>query len=189
MYIIDVQGFNYGSESNMWKEIAIFNTTTERYTHKMIKMPHQLELFNHVSQDHMNWLRDQVHGLEWNSCYGDYLLYEELVDFIKKQVNNDVILVKGVEKKQWLEKFLYNQIIDLHEEGCPSFDKLKTIFKSYHCNQHYYNTLKCSLENVYFLHFWYVYCKKINPLENYLMYVLILTSRSKSSFSSLSNSG
>lgn len=168
MYVIDLQGFNYGSDC-VWKEIAIFNTSNEIYSHKMIKMPFQLKLFNHVSQTHMNWLRDNVHGLEWDSFYEDFLTYEELVDFIKKRVENEVILVKGADKKKWLEKFLPNQIIDLHDEGCPSLEELKQIFKSYHCTQHYYNTLNCSLENVYFLYFWYVYCKKINPVVNYLL--------------------
>lgn len=171
MYVIDLQGFNYGNDSYMWKEISIFDTSNEKYSHKMIKMPHQLSLFNEVIQTHMDWLRDYVHGLDWNSCYGDFLLYEELADFIKKRVDNEVILVKGAEKKKWLETFLSNQIIDLHDEGCPNLEELKSVFKSYHCNEHYFNTLNCSLENVYFLYYWYVYCKKINPLDIYLLYV------------------
>lgn len=64
----------------------------------MIKIPHDLELFNHSTQINTNWLRNDVHGLEWNSCYEDFLFNEELVDFIKKQVKVNVVLVKGTKK-------------------------------------------------------------------------------------------
>lgn len=161
MYIIDLQGFNYGKDGYIWKEITIFNMMTESYTHKMIKMSHKFELFNHSTQNLLNWLTNNIHGLNWNSYNEDFLLTEELVDFIKREVKDDVVLVKGADKKKWLLKFLKNQIIDLFEEGCPNLNKLKSIFKSYHCNQHYHNSLNCSLENVYFIYFWYVYvhCK------------------------------
>lgn len=167
MYIIDVQGFNYGSDRYMWKEIAIFNMVTETCKHKFLKMPHQLELFNHTVQKHMNWLFRNLHGLEWDSSGDDFLSYDELSDFIKSEVKNDVILVKGLEKKRWLETFLGNQIIDLYEIQCPNLDKLKDVFKSYHCNQHIYNNLNCSMENVYLLFNWYKYCNKINCLLTY----------------------
>lgn len=173
MFVIDVQGFNYGNDQHMWREIAIFNTNTETYKHKLVRMPHKLELFNQTTQNHMNWLCNNLHGLEWNTYhYDDYDLisYEELTDFIKEEVQNDgVILVKGIDKKVWLEKFLSNQIIDLEENRCPSFKKLKEIFKSYHCNRHYHNNLNCALENVYYLFYWYTYCNKINDLLTYLI--------------------
>lgn len=172
MYIIDVQGFNYGSDRCMWKEIAIFNIVTETCKHKLIKMPHQLELFNHTVQNHMNWLFRNLHGLEWNSSGDDYLSYEELTDFIKSEVKNDVILVKGLNKKRWLETFLSNQIIDLHDMHCPSIHKLKEIFKSYHCNTHFDNFLNCSMENVHLLYYWYRYCNKINCLFTYLFCII-----------------
>nr|CAI5865036.1 unnamed protein product [Callosobruchus analis] len=45
-------------------------------------------------------------------------------------VVDDAVLVKGLEKKKWLDRFISNRLIDLHDERCPNLEKLKTIFKS-----------------------------------------------------------
>nr|CAH7717116.1 unnamed protein product [Callosobruchus chinensis]CAH7732129.1 unnamed protein product [Callosobruchus chinensis]CAH7739361.1 unnamed protein product [Callosobruchus chinensis] len=138
MFIIDVQGFNYGSNTFICKEIAIINIKTGVYRCKLMK-----------------WLSYNYHGLEWSSDHKDHLNYEQLSDFIKNVVKNEIVFVKGVDKKVWLERFVTNQIIDLHNEGCPNLVKLKMIYKSVHCNQHLFNHLSCALENVTLLHHWY----------------------------------
>lgn len=56
----------------MWKETAIFNTSNEIYSHKMIKMPHQLKMLNNVNQKHMDWLRVKFALSRLDSCYDDY---------------------------------------------------------------------------------------------------------------------
>nr|CAH7713149.1 unnamed protein product [Callosobruchus chinensis] len=103
----------------------------------------------------MKWLSYNYHGLEWSSDHKDHLNYEQLSDFIKNVVKNEIVFVKGVDKKVWLERFVTNQIIDLHNEGFPNLVKLKMIYKSVHCNQHLFNHLSCALENVTLLHHWY----------------------------------
>nr|CAI5823902.1 unnamed protein product [Callosobruchus analis] len=56
---------------------------------------------------------------------------DKILEDIKCSVNpDDVVLVKGLEKKKWLERFISNRLIDLHDEWCPNWEKLKTIFKS-----------------------------------------------------------
>lgn len=55
MFEIDVQGLKYESGNcYMWKEITFFNMDTERYLHKMIKIPHQFEVFDISTQNHIN---------------------------------------------------------------------------------------------------------------------------------------
>nr|CAH7766084.1 unnamed protein product [Callosobruchus chinensis] len=137
MFIIDVQGFNYGPNTFICKEIAIINLKTGVYRCK-----------------HMKWLSYNYHGLEWNH-QKDFLYYEQLSDFIKNVVKNEIVFVKGVEKKICLTRFTTNQIIDLHDEGCPNLTKLKVIYKSVHCNQHIFSHLNCALENVTLLYNWY----------------------------------
>lgn len=148
----------------MCKEIAILNMDTGKHVHKLLNMPHTFDLFNKSIQNHMGWILRYINGLEWSSCHSDFLNYEEVGEFLMNELkDSDYVLVKGVEKKTWLEKFLKNKIItDLQEEDCESLHKLKLVFKSYHCNQHKYNDLNCALENVYFLYHWHKYCKKIN---------------------------
>nr|CAI5852438.1 unnamed protein product [Callosobruchus analis] len=142
MFIIDVQGFSCGS-TFICKEIAILNVANGTYVHKMYGV-----------------ILRNINGLQWSTCSNEFLNYEQLSEFTKNTVKDNVVLVKGLEKKKWLERFISNRIIDLHDEGCPNLEKLKTIFKSYHCNQHFYNDLHCALENVMFLYNWYSYCKK-----------------------------
>nr|CAI5852105.1 unnamed protein product [Callosobruchus analis] len=111
-------------------------------------------MLNITVQKHMKWLSYNYHGLEW-SHQKDFLYYEQLSDFIKNVVKNEIVFVKGVEKKIWLTRFTTNQIIDLHDEGCPNLTKLKVIYKSVHCNQHIFRHLNCALENVTLLYNWY----------------------------------
>nr|CAH7715700.1 unnamed protein product [Callosobruchus chinensis] len=154
MFIIDVQGFNYGPNTFICKEIAIINLKTGVYRCKVINIPICFKMLNITIQKHMKWLSYNYHGLEW-SHQKDFLYYEQLSDFIKNVVKNEIVFVKGVEKKIWLTRFTTNQIIDLHDEGCPNLTKLKVIYKSVHCNQHIFTHLNCALENVTLLYNWY----------------------------------
>lgn len=158
MFIIDIQGFNYGADFFSCKEIAIFNMQDEKHNHKILKMPFPIQLANGKFQKHVNWLTYNRHGLDWNDI-GDLnsssIFYENISEFIWNEVRDDIIYVKGMDKKKWLERIIDNQIIDLYEQGCPSLKKLKSIFQSNHCKLHSYNYLNCALENVYYLWYWY----------------------------------
>jgi hypothetical protein len=164
MFIIDVQGFNYGnfSQNFICKEIAILNVQTGESIHKFVEMPHTFDMFNKTIRNHMGWLLQKHHGLEWtNNCpNSDYLCYATLSEFIKNIVQDEDILIKGLEKKLWLNKLISNGVVNVEDEGCPNFAKLKTAFKSQHCNQHKYNNLSCALENVNFINYWNSICKK-----------------------------
>lgn len=98
---------------------------------------------------------------------------ENISEFIDKYIaSTDLrVLVKGAQKKIWLQKYLtdgWNYIQDLNEEyedfnckKCPSFSYLKDIFKTQHCNQHDIdNDLNCALENAFNLYYWYTLCGK-----------------------------
>lgn len=161
MFIIDVQGFSYGNGNNfICKEIAILNVMTGATIHKMLEMPHHFNMFSKEVKNHMGWLLRNLHGLQWSSSQSDYLKYEKLSEFIKDEVKNEIVMVKGLLKKEWLNKTINNVIVNLEDEGCPNLTKLKSVFKSNHCNQHLYNNLNCALENVTFLWYWYTVLKK-----------------------------
>nr|CAH7755697.1 unnamed protein product [Callosobruchus chinensis] len=86
MFIIDVQGFNYGSNTFICKEIAIINIKTGVYSSKAYEMV--------IIQ--LPWI-----GMEHHKDH----FYEQLSDFIKNVVKNEIVFVKGVDKKVWLERF------------------------------------------------------------------------------------
>lgn len=39
----------------------------------------------------MDWLGDNKYGLNRDSCHDDYSVYDEIIDFIKNTVDNEVI--------------------------------------------------------------------------------------------------
>lgn len=166
MWIVDMQGFNYGHENDgmkfMCKELTLINCSNGQYMHKFIRLPIDVQMFNRKIQNHIAWLTDHIHGLEWKMTGEDckFLNYEDLVGFLKGCIlENDTVAVKGSCKKKWLSGLISNEIIDFSDEGCPPFRELKNTFKSHHCNEHLKNNMNCTLENVLFLYYWYLYCK------------------------------
>ncbi|VEN55582.1 unnamed protein product [Callosobruchus maculatus] len=139
MFIIDIQGFTNGCNF-ICKEIAIMNTVTGYWQHKLI-----------------NWTVQNLHGLPWDlpsPSAEDFLYYEQITTFIKDFVQDAPIFVKGHQKKQWLERIITNHVTDLYDAGCPSLATLKKTFKYRHCFKHLYNNLTCALENVHLLYNW-----------------------------------
>lgn len=167
MLIVDIQGFDYGRDLMKFtcKEIALINTNSGYYIHRFIDLPLDIQLFSSKLQNHIKWLTNNVHGLEWN-MKGDQsksLNYEDLSSFLKSCIlQNDIVAVKGPQKKKWLSALIPNEIIDLTDEGYPPFRELQNTFKSFHCNNHFKNNLNCALENIMSLYFWHVQCKNQN---------------------------
>lgn len=160
MYIIDVQGFQHGSNF-ICKEIAIINVENAWFEHRIVKQPINFEVYTTCFQKQCNWLTENIHGLEWDQTGGEILEYTHLSEFIRKFVDGNCVYVKGYQKKQWLESIIANDIKDLQEENCPALETFQLYLKSFHCNKHLrHNDLNCALENVFFLRNWFIHCKK-----------------------------
>jgi hypothetical protein len=65
MFIVDVQGFQYGASNFICKEIAIINTINGKSDHAILKLPFDKTLFNHRTEKQWNWLTNNLHGLQW----------------------------------------------------------------------------------------------------------------------------
>lgn len=165
MYIVDVQGFQYKTIPFICKEIAILNTCNKTFHHAILNFPIDQEWMNNQVIKYMNRTTDIQHGLYWNSRNENFLNYEELSKFIVESIpySDDLVLVKGLIKKNWLQKFISNNIVDVFNEGCPKLKQLKKIdndFHNYNCNNHVYSKLQCAQENVYLIFKWYFLIKK-----------------------------
>ena len=166
MFIVDVQGFQYGEYTFLCKEISILNTINGNHQHSFIKMPINLRMCDFKTKNLINWSTNHLHGLEFN--LENYCLnYEEISSFLTKFITANrteddiVVAVKGIEKRKWLNRLLAGyDVIDLNNMEYPTFEHLKTIFKSFHCNKHLLNNLNCTLENVFNLYNWCKYCVK-----------------------------
>lgn len=188
MYVIDAQGFNFGSSDDfICKEICILDTANGSYLHKFVGTPiSQINNFNEKTINHLNFLTNNVHGIYWTdfnrsrckdtnhnnrSCSskeeeeegGDVIYPEELYSFITNNVDpSSCVLVINENIKKWLARFMNNNIINYNDddECCLRLKKLKLILRSHHCIKHTYNNLNCSLENAFHLYYWYSYFKK-----------------------------
>lgn len=101
MFIIDVQGFQYGQRNFICKEIAIINVDNGYLVgHKFITYPVELKHYNIKVQNRMCWSSKYLHGLEFDGSSGqNYLPCENISNFIKENVHEEIIAVKGIEKK------------------------------------------------------------------------------------------
>lgn len=161
MIFIDIQGFQYGTNNFLCKEIAVTNLDSGYYSHRFVRMPIDISHYCGNIRAHMNYVTKNIHGIEWVN--EDDLDYENITDYLNNAIGmSNKIYVKGHEKKEWLERLLVAvNVIDLEQEDCPSFEELKSFLKSHHCQLHLNNNnLNCALENVNFLAYWYKYCRK-----------------------------
>ena len=119
-----------------------------------------------------NWLTKHCHGLEWHQ--GD-ILYSELFDKLRACLyNRSVINVKGLKKKQFVQKYLLIKeesttvrVIDMQDIGCQSLDKVSSSLpftntpqlsaSLLRCGQQKSPRHKCALANCTLLKAWIKY--------------------------------
>lgn len=108
-----------------------------------------------------SWLTRNLHGIPWDAGTTAYDKLEEKLEEIL--INKTCIYVKGVEKKEWLERMIEHSIPieNLNDLNCPSIRKLTgptnnlCKFQYLHKNvQGSYNW--CALQNVQRLKMWYI---------------------------------
>ncbi|KAK9694271.1 hypothetical protein QE152_g33633 [Popillia japonica] len=166
MFIVDIQGFQYKESEFIIREIAIYDIESNMIDHALIKLQHAVTWFSPDVRKHMQWCTNNIHGLEWkekddtgnsnNICKPVYLPQESIGNYLKDIIGNNTILVKGLNKKKALEKFLCNTIIDMDKFNCPNIDSLSNCNLDTHCGEHINNTLNCAKNNVCALYSWFV---------------------------------
>lgn len=175
MFIVDFQGFECGSSGFLCREIAILNCENNfNQKHAFVDMPINIRYLNAQMSRQINWLTNNSHGLtHTNIVRGggageeyDDLKMEHVSEWLNTFIRNNqnglpLVAVKGLQKKEWLANLLRNvSIINLEDEGCPNLENLRSLFKSFHCNNHFINGMNCSKEIVNHLYCWYTFCKR-----------------------------
>lgn len=126
--IVDIQGFKVPDNQFVLKELGIIRLIREPYGFSMGSLifqppctwgslPKKYRLMN-------QWCINNLHGIPWEAGTFDYTELHDAVNFIFRK--GDYVLVKGAEKKLWLEELLQFRIpvIDLGHLGCPPLPKL-----------------------------------------------------------------
>lgn len=133
-YIVDVQGFKKPLNEFVVKELAIvpLNSNFKPLVF-LFKPPTSWCRLPARYRSENLWLERNYHGLAWSS--GE-LPYEELENVLQSVLHDaSLVHVKGVEKKQWLEKFKFH-VRDMGDMGFPSLQKLKTEILESLCPYH-----------------------------------------------------
>lgn len=164
MFIVDIQGFQFKDSEYFIKEIAIYNLDTHIVNHTFIRPPNNSSWFSPSVKRHMQWLCNNIHGLDWDDNWFDNdvnrpqtIPLERIENYIHSIIGDCIIMVKGLNKKKILENFLSNIIIDIDKFSCLNLNTLKNdIICDYHCNFHLNNSLNCAKRNVHLLYNWFI---------------------------------
>lgn len=149
---IDVQGFKTAGNTFIVKEICLTHKDFE--FHNIVKSPHMRSELLQIYKRQADWLSYTYHGLEFDS---GTLTLTELVRQTLKHVVGTTLVVKGLEKVEWVRDIYDNwcevdclNVEDLH----PSFkfssktkNEINPICK-HHKKLHSFNQSHCALSNV-----------------------------------------
>lgn len=166
-FVIDVQFVKDKLNKYIAKEVAVTSLSEEFFSHWIVTPPH-----HHSSQlppnviRQNNWLKHHHHGLDWHSGNVSRI---SLIKSLREICGScEVIYVRGVDKKMWLQEVITNDIVDLSSKRftCPAFHDLISGGKYYmqHGLKLHYLKYTCALNNASLLREWVIF-KKNNLSE------------------------
>ena len=145
LYVVDFQGFKDNNNEFIIKEFAICSVNGQFQEHWLIKSPYALEQLNIKQHRQYLWLVHNLHGINWED---GYITLHELFIILSKF--RGLFLIKGLEKKLYLQKFGFN-VENLDSFDCPSLNIL--LISKTCCFGHRY-LRRCALNNVINLAIW-----------------------------------
>lgn len=121
--VIDIQCCRDAKNNIIPKEVAVISLQGNHLAHWIVLPPYSAKKLPLKIRDENKWLRQSLHGIDWEEGFvSKKILYENLRNITK---NYDKVYIRGNEKKKLLENIILNEIINLEEdEDTPSFSKL-----------------------------------------------------------------
>ena len=144
---LDFQAFRVNNEIIV-KELTILNQNFQ-FSHYIFSKPCDYIMLTDKDKKQVEWLKKHHHGLDWSD---GYISYEKLDDILKKEIN-DVVCVKGNEKKKFLEKRLFYSVNI--EDFLPGY-RISNLSDGLCCKSH---QGVCSMRNVFYMKY---YCELNN---------------------------
>lgn len=150
--VVDIQGFQTGTNKFIIKEIAIlYNKKIQVF---LIKPPFPFNNLTKSEKKQVRWI-ERNRKIYWYEGFVPYSNYQALVIDI---LRDKYVYVKGLQKVLWLKSILENSksnIFNLEYKGCSSFISL---YDQYKYSQDLYNCIYhdsfCALKNVLCLNKW-----------------------------------
>jgi hypothetical protein len=128
------------------KEISIFFYDSKNIFHFFMKIPNYYE---NTSRESRRFVKNWHHI---PADYGDTSI-KTIIRYLNQP--NSTLYIKGLQKLRILEKFTFNEIINLEDLGCPRFDLLEES-EPHFCSFHEtHPTTHCSFRKLLKLIHWY----------------------------------
>lgn len=115
----------------------------------IVRPPFPYDQLNTTEQTQAEWLRNNHHGLAWDS--GSFS-YTSVMQFVQQNTRDIVILVKGIEKTIWTEEFMLEgvyrplNVIHVEEHGIPNLKRLQCFYPHIRTCDHCHSGV-CALQN------------------------------------------
>lgn len=170
---VDVQGFKTIGNTFIVKEFCLSHKDFE--FHNIVKSPQLRSELLRTYKRQADWLTFTYHGLKFDS---GTLSLTELVQQTLEHVEGVTLVVKGLEKVEWVQQIYENRC----EVDCLNVEDLHSSFKfslktgneinsicMYHKRLHPFNQSHCALSNVRELRDFYlsVDCQTCNGEDNF----------------------
>ena len=143
--VVDYEGFQLGKSVTI-KELAICSVDSTSSHHFFFLPPFPLKKIDPQHRSSVKYCEKKIHHIRWNS---GHIPYSNLVPILKSHVkSNDIIYVKGENKRQVLSQLLPGfVIINIEIQGCPKVDEIKhkSEFKGQCILPQHQETLHCAL--------------------------------------------
>ena len=112
--VVDIQCCVNAENVHIPKEVAVLSLTNEYIGHWLVAPPYTEKKLPISVRNTNKWLSRYKHGLEWED---GYITKPVLINILRKISKTfDKVYVCGKEKKKILEKFIFNEIINIEEE-------------------------------------------------------------------------
>lgn len=152
LVFVDLQGFKTNGNIFIVKEFCLSHKEFE--FHNIVKSPHMRSKLSQTYKRQANWLTYTYHGLKFDS---GTLSLRELVQQTLEHVDGATLIVKGLEKVEWVKRIYENwcevdciNVEELHSSftfSSKSRDEINSICGN-HKKLHPFNQSHCALSNV-----------------------------------------
>ena len=138
--LLDIQYHKTGMGNIIVKELSVMRADSWRYHHFVFSSPISLELMDLWQA---KFVQKHINGIDYNMVGLPYHCLVQVLESIERNRSVQVVLIKGLEKFQFIRKYLSKAVL-LPDE--PSYGKMKTY--RHNCTIHSPAFTCCALHHV-----------------------------------------
>lgn len=109
-FFVDLQGFKCENNRFIVKEICLISNTDETEHLYIVKPPFHYNKLPLTYKKQARWLSNNFHGFDWKDGFISFRKAKNLLLSVLPK-SGAIILVKGEEKKKWIDKILKCRVV------------------------------------------------------------------------------